>query len=63
MVLTLKRSNDVGRMGRHGVLKGENHPMFGTKRTDETKEKIKKSPLGRKHTEKAKLKMSKAKKK
>lgn len=48
-------------MDNNLVLKGEIHPMFGTKRTEETKQKIKNSLLGRKHTEEAKLKMSKSK--
>lgn len=39
----------------------QTHPMFGKKRTEDTKQKIKNSLLGRKHTEEAKLKMSKSK--
>lgn len=40
------------------VLKGKNHPMFGIKKSDEIKQKIKNSLLGRNHTEETKLKMS-----
>lgn len=47
---------------RDGRRKGENNPMYGKHCSKETKEKIRNSLIGRKHTEETKNKMSLAQK-
>ncbi len=44
------------------ALKGKNHPMYGKKHTEESKQKMSEKAKGRKHTAKHKKNMSEAKK-
>jgi len=59
----LKKSTVVSNETKKKIskaIRGEKHPWFGKKHTKESKEKMSKSSIGKKHTNESKLKMSKS---
>jgi hypothetical protein len=54
----------IGEKNRRALLgkKGENHSRWGKKHSEETKEKNRQKALGRRHTDEARMKMSKPRK-
>ena len=55
---TVSNSTKQKMSENHWDCSGENHPMFGKKHTEETKQKMSEAHKGKKHTEETKQKMS-----